>query len=418
MIVLGETEWLGRGWSELTREQREEYCCWLSCFPALTAAEVASHFGCSVGTINRAVEAGRKSGFEGGSDVLGNKSRTGRPSRDELRWRMAHQHVTQIIRKFGTETLEVIRRADLEDEIPPRLRTNLFRGRRLALKEIADEAERDKLLDVLHPVSGESNRWRVMDSQVVVTVADDRQAQLLADTVRDLSSRFEIESAGWANLELLLRHRLDIDTASRATDEEDKPGAPKSANRLKDESALLKSFYAICNSLNFPPKQGEDGFQLLQRIISKSKSYFEERGWRETMVCPSCGTFFHPYLIVYRQTVEFLAWCRQVQLVRLHDAETMLSVKDIAKDILETYESSQLLTAELRELGVAWFHPLIDWGVDMINQRRPVELADIQDLGARFAEIGKVCLDPDLPYSPFNRVKRQYEDLVVTTPED
>lgn len=404
--------------------RRYEICCNLSRFPTLTAQEIGQYMGgLKKESIYRMIDRGRQQGHKSHHDVYGSHHPAS-PNEDEMLWRFSNQTPTQIIGRFGDSLLPHIDALGLRDKMPPGLRDALFDDGRLV--EIIPEGmrsdpksdgqdEMDVLPEADVPLVGRrGSTVSIRDTDLKFSCSSPSEADYVAQLIDGINSTYKVPEGGWPLARPVIE--FHIQAFRLATDGDD--GERNKRGFVKDLGAVQKQAQDLLNNLGFEPRRDEDQWQVLRRCIELAPKYLEERGWRQTVVCPRCYAVHPVYLTIYRSVVEFYAWARYIVTEGIPDSRTINDLKEIAQQVVERVEQHPYLTTELRDLGCAWSERMVD-GFQSLRERHPdVTWEECIDIMADTLEIGRVCFDESNPFSPVSRLAKDDTGVtIVTTPE-
>jgi hypothetical protein len=339
------------------------------------------------------------------------------PTREEMLWRFKHQTPAAIEAKFKHRTRALIRSFGLEAVAPPELLTG-------ASQEIAPETPRvsEAKDEYIRRVPHTRRVIFLKDSEVSVEVENEEEVAFVRDLVMAWDHSYVIDAPSWRIVLPAIESLLAIDRRSRTTDKATKleEGWQKAQNALQQQvNTIIKGFA-------FETRTGEDEYELNLRAIELAQTYFDKRGWRQRVQCPQCGTEIATYFLVYRSVMEFLNMVREVDALDWANAPHFKALKEKAAEILRRPVEHPYLGMDLRQLGVAWSQPVVDWAKQFKANHPEVMLAyadgmregsdearakeadskfwwEIAGLLGALFELGPVCFDPELPFSPINR---------------
>lgn len=401
-------------WNEWTESERAAYICALTRYPDLTHREIGEIVGLSHHTLRKLVAQGRREGHQSDSDLYEKGNR--HPSRDEMRWRFANQSFEGAYKKFAGGILDEVRRLGLEEELPDAWSARLFGEAHKVSKGAFQQEIKRKAKDCVRRIPS-TFEVAILDTDVRIEFDSiDQEAEIaeIAAFVDSLDNRYKIDGSDWKRVKPAIDQMLLIYRYRRNLTD----GQKQDLDTLDELGKLEIQLNDWIKRLAFEPKTGTTEYQLLMQCINDAPNYLAERGWRQAFACANCGTIHAVYLPIYRKCVGFIDLCRTVVDRQWASASELVALRDAALEILTHVEEHPLLRRELKDLGVAWSLPLVQWFY-WLQSRHPEITVDELRLGlAAFFELGESCFDESLPYSPINRIAKVDGKLVVTTPED
>lgn len=395
----------------MTPQARQDIVCKLSLFPALTKDEIAEYMTYTPVSIYKFYLAGKKRGVPAAEDFT--SKRKSDPNGQEMLWRFRNQNPEQIIKRFGHRTWNLVEKLRLVSKAPVML---IKAGKEERLPELGDKEEQE---DTPRLVQVRDRRYCLEGTDFEFTVEDPRHdLPVVERLVGSFREQYDIPDDGWVHIEPIIRIHVEADRHWREATADEK-GDTK---WLAEQTSLQKNIAELIKRLPFPEKTGEDEYALILRAVDSAPEYFEEHGWKQTMICPRCGTYVSGYFTVYRAVMEFYNLCKTLATQRIPSLATPERVAELAQAIVNQVDEHPYLKFQIRELGMQWSLPLMRWAEQMIkNHPEVVEsyverghnpqsavhafFAEIGEVLAEMMGLGPVIFDKSNPYSPLNRVK-------------
>jgi len=359
----------------LETSQKRELMCRLSCFPSMTSEDIAQIFGCTDKNVDQHIDRGAKAGLPSrklfGLVGIGltNAKRHNQPCREEWIWRLRNHNAKYLILRFGSGLCNRLRGMSLLhyaqddllelDEQPERETVNL--------PDIPMVDHRGETIDVkpmVYPVDPARPDGNVMlnGTSIEITCHNRHEQHRVNAIANWVVSRYEMTPGGWNQaLPLIEMYRDYYRHIANTSDAEG-----YDLNTIEQRQKVYKSLLEIAKSLPFAIKKDPGDFDRFERARENAPAYLAEHGHKYAIACRVCGQIEFPYLLLYQSLSELRLQCQKFLAANLDQ-------RSKAELILKEMHRNPYFDIQLRDIGVAWSQPLVEWGQSLM-QPKPGQL--------------------------------------------